>query len=184
MSYTPPIYQIPNEIIISTCSPESLGAEISALTLTTAAATHVTQQGIYVPVWIPTSMLVLKMFHFNGGVVTGNLDMGIYGLTSGGQPGSRLVSTGNIAQSGASVLQEFDIADTTLRGPGWFYMAVSSSGAGEMTRWSIPAGVGRAIGVMYEAPTTGNPLPATATPAAMAITNVPFIGMSGRTLVL
>jgi len=127
----------------------------------TGAAVSVAWQSanraIYIPFRISRSILVLNMYTFNGAVVNGNLDIGIYD-----KHGTRIVSSGSTAQAGVSSIQTLNITDTVI-GPGLFYMALALSTNGTILFQNTGA-TGmfmKAMGLAQQA--NAFPLPANAT---------------------
>ncbi len=143
-----------------------------------ATAWPTANKGIFVPLRVSQTVTAVKMWVYNGGAVSGNLDMGIYDESY-----ARLVSLGPTAQSGTNIIQEFDIADTVLS-PGRYYMALVSSSASSQVMGRL-AGIGsadwKALG-LFEQASVGT-LPATATPAVITANLLPLFGISLRTLV-
>src|SRR5262249_28090905 len=123
-----------------------------------SAAWPANNRAIYVPFELDHPMLVVRMWVFNGGTTSGNLDVGLYSAD-----GTRLVSAGSTAQSGTSQIQMIDITDTMLD-RGAFYMALSSSttsatfmrfNGGAANDWLLWGGLQEGLGSVA--------LPATAT---------------------
>lgn len=131
----------------------------------------------YIPFWVANTYVAVKMATHNGSVVSGNVDVGIY--DSGG---TRLVSSGSTAQAGTNVLQEYDIADTTLVA-GQYYLALALDNiTGQVFRnalSTLPQWL-QAAGVFQQA--TAFALPATATFAEMTTNYLPWVGVSSRSL--
>lgn len=135
----------------------------------------VANTAFYVPLWIPWTYPVRRVFWVNGTSVTSvNMDLGIYSSA-----GERIYSTGSTAQVGASAVQYVDPTDFTLS-PGRYYMAVACSsttanrGGQGTTAPTVPRI--RLGGVLQEA--SALPLPNTMTPSAVANACVPFCGFT------
>lgn len=128
-------------------------------------------KAIYIPFTLNVAETALKLFCANGAVASGNVDVGIY---TGA--GARVVSSGSTAQSGTSVLQVFDVADTVLV-PGYYYFAMSVDNTTAEFLCSNPVAAALPTwGVKQEA--SALPLPATATFATMTSSYLPFMGIS------
>jgi hypothetical protein len=129
---------------------------------------------IYVPFAIPFQFNVRRVFWVNGSNLTGNADLGVYTRT-----GARLFSTGATARSGASVTQYTTLGTPLLLSPGDYYMALSAttSATGSFIRFApgILSDV-RLVGPLQQ--TSANPLPATATYAALGQSYWPLFGLS------
>lgn len=122
---------------------------------------------IYVPVVVPERVTVVQLGWLNGTTTTGDADVGIYA-----EDGTKIVSTGATARSGASAMQYVDITDTVI-GPGLFYLALSNSGTGRIGVLTSSVNLGQCLGLAEEA--SASPLPASATFAAFAQTVFPFV---------
>jgi hypothetical protein len=176
-----PFISLPTLGTIHIFSLESLGVglltvascNINSLADSTAGLSNITR---YIPFYLSQSILVAKMFVYNGTVVDGNIDLGIYDMS-----GRKLMSTGSVVQSGSSVLQVLDITGPRI-GPGNFYMALGNSSntakfyhismSSEQNNWLL--------GVLDE---QTFPLPDQATFTPMGICYTPFIGLSIRVVV-
>lgn len=92
-------------------------------TFFTAAAWGTANTATYIPIIVGATTTVYRLAWINGATVNGNADAGLYDRN-----GNRLVSVGGVAQTGASVPQVSDIADTVLT-PGLYYMGMASDSA-------------------------------------------------------
>lgn len=141
----------------------STGADLGSAVWTAA------NRAIFVPFRLTRAKPVTKLFAHNGATASGNLDIGIYTID-----GTRIVSTGSVAQSGTNVCQVIDITDTLL-GDGDYYLALAMDGTtGTVFRAAPQATRLRTAGVLQQA--SAFPLPATATFAAVASAFLPFFG--------
>lgn len=123
----------------------------------TGASTAWFTQGVavYMPIQVERDTVVSRLGWYNGVVVGGAVDCGVYTLA-----GTRLVSTASVAQSGVSVPQEVDVANTVLhRGDYLIAMAMAAS-PGRVFREAASTLTAFASGVRVQ---TVFPLPATAT---------------------
>ncbi len=130
----------------------------------------------FVPVRLPRTILLTKMFVYNGAVLNGNLDIGIYS-----KDGARLLSSGATAQAGINSIQPIDftaLAENIRQfGPGLIYMALAFDGiVATVFRSSLVLGaVGqRPLGMAQMA--AAYPLPATAVFATITTNFVPVFG--------
>ena len=169
-------------VLITPASRLSLGTEMAANAVAAPAEASwpAANRAIYVPFELEESVTVLKLFIFNGFTVSGNVDLGIYNSVF-----TRLVSSGSIAQTGVSSLQEFDIADTVI-GPGQFYLALAVDNIDAILfRWlgtgAVAVELLKSWGLAQEA--SAFPLPATATPVSVSSDYIPYVGLSLRSLV-
>lgn len=174
-----PVTGTPNDILISPYSEFALGTEYAAVNTAAPASVSLgtVNLGKFYPFYLPEPVMVLKLWWYNGGTVNGNTDVGIFD-----ESGTKIISSGAIAQAGTSALQENDIADTWL-GRGRFYMGLSTSSA-TATYFSnvVPLQLAKAFGWAQMA--SAHALPATITLAALAAAVEPVFGLSGRTLVV
>lgn len=172
-------YPRPSPHIIGTWSNEVIGAEIGGILSTNSSSgTYTTgSTAIALPLCLAHPFLVRKVWWFNGTTATtDSADVGVYT-----EAGSRLVSGGGTAISGASGLQEVDVTDTPLR-PGRYWLCYVQNGTtATPVRWALgSAPLGRAIGIAQMG--TAYPLPTTLTPAALTMTALPLFGIASRTL--
>lgn len=173
-------------VFIDTLSPECLGVKIGAMIdaqKASASAAHPTANlAFYYPFVLTESVTVRKLFIHNGATASGNVDVGIYDGS-----GTRKVSSGSTAQTGTSVIQEFDVADTALT-PGRYYLAYAlDNNTGTFVRWNPTTGGSGAVpqakffAIQQEA--SAFALPATATFADPASIYIAYLGLSLRTQV-
>lgn len=138
-------------------------------------------RAFYLPIYLPYPGVVTKLWVANGAAVSGNIDVGLYSEVAG-VPAARLASAGGVAQSGTSVIQEFDITDYVTTPQTRYFVGVSMDNTtGAFTRVITTATVKRIAGVMQEE--SAYPLPASATPVVAATGTVPFCGVAFRALV-
>ena len=158
----------------------SVGAAAGTFGLAASATWVTANAAIYVPFRIAQPLTVVKLFMLNGAAVSGNVDVGIYGISDAGTP-TRMVSSGSTAQSGVSVIQEFNITDTLI-GPGLFYLAlaVDNTTATFLRQVTLIANL-ELLGAAQQA--TAFPLPATATFAVVTSSYLPMFGLTGRVVV-
>lgn len=173
----PSLYNV-DPFVISTISPQAMGAPFNAMGLGASSATNPTaNKAFFIPFSVSKSLTVVKLSVQNGATASGNLDMGIYDAG-----GSRLVSMGSIIQSGTSTIQEVNIADTVLA-PGLYYLAcVLDNTTGTFQFFSSSAALSKPLGILEQ--TSAFVLPATATFASPSGTfRVPFIAAHLRSLI-
>jgi hypothetical protein len=167
--------------VVSTASPACFAWETVALTLSDFLAAAVwpgagANRVIYVPFAISEAVTVYKIGWSNGATVNGNIDVGIYDLA-----GTRLVSSGSVAMSGATAVQVADITDTPLA-PGIYHMAMQSSSStatffrAAQSATAVLAQLLVASGVQMEDTSFG--LPATATFATMTSAYLPLLSLA------
>lgn len=112
--------------------------------------------GVFVPVYIPFPYPVNRVCWGNAGVVSGNVDFGIYG-----PDGGRIYSTGAIVQSGTNTVQYVSLSSTLLLSPGFYYFALScSSSTARILVWT-DSGESEYAGFLQQA--SAHPLPSIAT---------------------
>lgn len=141
-------------------------------------------EAIFFPVIVTEDCTITKLWVYNGATVSGNIDVGVYDSS-----GTRKISSGSQTQTGTSILQEFNVADTAITA-GLYYVAVAMDNTtGTVIRHSVPAlgGAGvetaQSLGIAIQA--TAFALPSTATLAADSRAFIPWAGfsVSPRTLV-
>lgn len=120
---------------------------------------------VYVPFYLETPVTVYQLGIYNGAVVSGNFDVGIYDAL-----GTRLVSAGSTAQVGVSVLQMVNTTDTLLA-PGQYFLATNVDNTTATVFQAAPAFIlQNAYGIQTQAVGSVT-LPSTATFANPASTN-------------
>lgn len=169
-----PYFRNPDRAVVSGLSPNSIGVELAGMGLTTASGTWVAaNRALFTPFAVTERLTVTRMFQENGSAVSGNLDLGIYDAR-----GTRLTSSGSVAQAGINSVQEVDVADVTLA-PGLYYLAqVMDNVTGTVIRFSPNAVLCRAMGLFQMA--SAFPLPATATFAIVTSAFYSIVGASTR----
>jgi hypothetical protein len=125
---------------------------------------------IYVPLRIPSRIVVRKLWVAVGNTATGNIDMALYDAS-----GVAVVEATAAAHT-SQMEQVFDVTDTTV-GPGLYYIGVASdSGTDNFNRYTPAAPVAAAWGVLTQ--TSAYPLPSTATFALdQTLAYVPVAGL-------
>lgn len=169
--WTPTYGARPGEVVIHPWSYQSLGVALFAMAQTPSSQNFVTASlAVYVPFWVPETVVVTQLGWFNGAAVAGNLDVGIYD-----EAGARLVSSGSTAQATTAALQAVDVTDTTLiRGSYYLALASDTSDATQKLYAVLPeAGIPQSLGLLQEA--SAFPLPATATFAKYASAFIPVV---------
>lgn len=169
--------------IFGVFSPESVGGQLTALgeTATSNPITGFANQTVYVPLVVQETVTIVKAWWINGNTVSGNVDIGLYPETGG----AKVVSLGSTAQSGASSIQEGNIADTIVPA-GRYLMALGwSSATATFLSYSLTNEKARALGLAGESTFA---LPSSATPVAFSLSThhasgMPVFGFSLRTLV-
>ena len=127
-------------------------------------------KAIYIPFRVYEKFTAKRIVLRNGVTLSGNVDVGIYNSA-----GTRLVSSGSVAQAGVSADQIFDITDTDLVA-GLHYMAVAlDNTTGQLSRAnSFQTGPTNFwLGVHEQA--TAFALPATATFADGTLSYLPIM---------
>lgn len=132
---------------------------------------------IYMPIRVPSSMLIQQLYCINGATVSGNVEVGLYTMD-----GTKIVSSGSVAQAATNVKQLFNITDTLI-GRGAYYMAVTLDNTTGTFFRAVPANAAMAglLGLLTET-TGGFGLPATATFNAAADAYLPMAGLLAQSL--
>lgn len=167
----------PTSIGISPYSPEALGLGVRAMSGSGApsAAYPVANLSISYPIRVGEVTTFIQGWVANGATASGNWDVGIYD-----DDGTRLGSTGSVAQSGTSALQAANLTSAVTVTPGKYRVVLAAS-ATTLTFNEITtiAAVASALGIEQMA--TNFPLGTTFTPAAFAQTLFPVFGLSRKT---
>jgi hypothetical protein len=159
---------------ISTLSINSLGqARMSQSGATPAsAAWPVANTAYFFPFTVADTVTFTRAHWYNGATAAGNVDCGIYSET-----GTRLASTGAIAQGTINVVQTTAFTASVSLTPGRYYMALSFSLA-TGTIFGGGASLLHKIGGAYTQ-ASAHPLPATATFATWTSTSlIPMFAVS------
>jgi len=144
-----------NAPTICPTSAESTGAQAICDGNILSSIWAVANTAVYIPFVVYQSFMVVKLSVWNGTVVAGNFDLGVYDDQK-----NRLVSSGSTAQAGTSVIQTVDVTDVLLL-PGQYYMACVANGiSGRYFKYTSVASVQGSWGVLSQ--TSAFPLPTTA----------------------
>jgi hypothetical protein len=133
--------------------------------------------GIFVPFELPMAYPVKNLFWQNGGVQSGNIDVGVYSddLT-------RICSTGSVACGAITTVQFAPPTADVILTPGNYYWGVSMSSTTGTIYCQTTGNVAhcREMG-LFQMAAAGPPLPAAATIAAIGSARVPALGMTYKT---
>jgi hypothetical protein len=159
--------------VISPYAPEAMGGMVpgGAIALTSVASATWPSANLLIgyPFRIFSPTLITKLWVANGATASGNLDLGIYD-----ERGTKIVSSGSTAQSGANVLQAPDITDTWL-GPGDYYCCCAMNGTTGTTLTTTWGHLSQGYALGQVQMVTAFPLPATAT-FVVAFNSQPLFG--------
>lgn len=142
-----------------------------------SAAFEVANRAIYVPIILPSSCVVKRVWWANGATVAGGatVECGIYSDSGSYSPGTKLVS-GSATQGTASEVQFVDVTDTALA-PGLYWIALAASSSTNTTFFlSTVSAVVDAVARFNQG--SAVPLPATATPVEPEVQNLYLCGFS------
>lgn len=125
------------------------------------------------------NIAINRAWWYNGGVVAGNVDVGIYD-----QAGLRVASTGAVAQSGTNALQSAALTlAVTLRAGQGYYLAMSASDAtAEMFAVDAAGAFVAAAGGWCQV-ASAHPLPTSITLATTTNRYLRVFGVTNRTTV-
>jgi hypothetical protein len=136
----------------------------------TAGAWPSANLAIYVPVRVPSPVIVRKLWYASGSTSTGNVDMGLFDGS-----GVALVSATNAAKVSTDE-QVFDVTDTWI-GPGTYWIGLASDSATDtFIRSSSAAPFAASAGIYTQS--SAYPLPSTATYTVdQTLALIPVVGM-------
>lgn len=156
----------------------SIGSFGVTTTLTTASAVFPSANRIlYIPVRVPTAMVVSRFFVGNGATASGNFQIGLY-TSNAGMPNRLIASTVSTAQSGTNTSQAVSITGVPIS-PGLYFLALTHSNTtGTFLRGNPALVYVRNLGIVIESPGVFG-LPSTATPIAAVDDYVPEVGFNG-----
>lgn len=146
------------------------------LSLNTYASTAwpTASKAFYIPFFVSKQITFTTLFTVNGATTSGNIDLGVYDAN-----GTKIVSSGSTAQSGASALQKVTVASTSI-GPGIFYLAMSVDNVTATVYRTIGGQVLRTKMTGMAEQASAFVLPATATFATLTPDFIPMVGLSVR----
>lgn len=158
-----------NDTLITPAHIQSVGLDMTNTRVgqqPASAAWPTASMAIYIPFSTGRTMTVYQLGWVNGATsVAGNADAGIYRAD-----GTRVISAGATARTGAvSTLQLANVTDTILY-PGQYYLALVHDGTGNMFRWTDLAPLPAMKGVLTQA--SAYPLPTPSATFAQNYTNV------------
>jgi hypothetical protein len=157
---------------------EDLTAQAKYLSAAAGTAFPTVNLGYFIPFTLAKQIIAQKMFWYNGSVVntTYMVCVGVYD-----QFGNQIWTSGNIAQSTASVIQTTSMSVATATfGPGQFYLAIScNTTTATFFATSMAANIFPALTGMAQM-ASANPLPTTATFAQIAGNYIPIVGLTTR----
>ncbi len=177
MAEFPKTFNLPDQLsVISAFSMASIGGCAFQNNSAVGAAWPTANRAIFIPFRLSRPMSVTTLWSLNN-TSSGNIDLGIYSAD-----GTKIVSTGSTAEVGATAIQTITIATTQL-GAGLFYMAmaINTTGANQIASTSSNAQILKMVGMAQMS--SAFPLPATATFETVASAYIPFIGLTGRSVV-
>lgn len=133
---------------------------------------------VYVAILVPVLSVIRRLWWANGDTVNAanNVDCGVY-VSAGYIPGSRLVSTGSVAQGTALQIQYVDVTDTTLP-PGLYWIGFGCSTTSATFFRSSVSGGNVNQDAAYRFEESAFPLPATATPAEATNSSIYLCGFA------
>jgi hypothetical protein len=156
-------------LFLSNFSAYGAGSEAQRLSGASGfgAISPVNERGYFVPVYLPFSYPVHRVFWANGSTATGEMCFAIYTLD-----GARIYTTGKVVMGGATQLQ-FVSPTPFILAPGGYYFGQSFKGTVASRMWGasgLTEPGGRGAGMLQQE--TAFELPVTATFAAWASATV------------
>lgn len=157
-------------------SNDALGLEILDIKNTWASAVYTANLGVYVPFVLSAPATVAKVWWYNGTVVSGSTDVGVYDVAGT----TKIIASGAQTNSGTSVLQIIDVTDTAL-GIGRYWLALTCDNATQ-TFFRMNSGVQYldAIGVKQQASAYSSGLPSSISLSTPTVGYVPEFGFATR----
>lgn len=167
-----PIRAFPPPSMISVASQTSSLMAILGAVVPASAAWPTANKAFYIPFALEVTANIQKVWVANGATASNNFDVGVYT-----EDGTKLYSTGSVAQSGTNTLQT--VTPTAfLLNPGRYYIGMAMNGTtGTVFRYGVTAQGLSTMGILTQ--TSAFALPAVATFAsASAETYVPLFGLA------
>lgn len=164
---------------ITLFSPESIssklitGNTISSSSATISTAYPTASLAMFYPFYVIAPTTYARAFVFNGTVVSGNIEIGIYDAKG------RKVTSVSAVQAGTSQLQLIDLTDFTLY-PGLYFLAlVMDNTTGTIMCSNAPSAAHLGFAGAFQM-AAASPLPNAATFALPTTSLLPYFGFSQR----
>jgi hypothetical protein len=173
------MYNLPfSRKVITPWSMESITPKMSTSTSISSGAPATlaypaANLAIYVPFYLTVPIIFKTAGWHNGSVVSGNIDVAIYGAK-----GTRIVSTGSTAQSGTTTSQQVTLASPIQLGAGLYFLAIAVDNTTTQLFAMGFGGLGFCQGSGMFQQASAFPLPATATFAIPTQDYLPKFGFS------
>lgn len=179
MTYSSPATGLPTPQTISSMTPDHLAACLVSGGSGISQTWPTANQAYFFPVVLDRPALYVRAWWLNGVTLGANVDVAIY--TISGTTATRVGGTGATAMAGASSMQTVTVS--IAAGPGLYYLAMGCSLA-TATPWrtSSATNILRPMGV-FQLATPANPIPSTATVAAIATGASAVFGFSELTTI-
>jgi hypothetical protein len=139
--------------------------------LVPASGAWTANTAIYIPLFLPWSYSVQRVFWGNGTAAGGNTDVGIYNLAGT----TKLGSIGTTAVTGNTTIQYAALSVSLTQGMYWLAYAHDSATASQVFAAPLTAINGRMLGYLQQAV---YPLGSTMTTAAYAALGLPLVGIT------
>lgn len=169
--------------MISTLGPWSVAGKNMSLAPVVSASTawELANRTVYVPIQIPTTITVTRVWWVNGATATGSatVQCGLYTNKGGSnpQPGSKILS-GSATQATANVVQFVNLSPTVNLSPGIYWIAFTASTTTNTTFFQNTQVAGMVPMVRME---EANAMPSTATPVVSGTVRCWNCGISTNT---
>lgn len=179
----PPISALAKAIVISTLSPETVGAGVTALSTGAfgSPTAWTANRLLMLPLLLTRPTLVDLVFWVNGSTTAGNTDVGVYDSTGT----TKIVSAGSTANSGTGAVQSVNVTDTVLPASQLMWLTLGSD-SGTQT-FASNTGVNVAgmdlVGVKEQLSGWSSGLPSSVTLGVPTIAVLPFFGFTGRSVI-
>lgn len=173
----PPYVGLADTPTITSYGAECVGDDVMAITTVDLSITlsYTANLLVFVPLILREPFRLSQFFWFNGTVVTGNVDVGVYS----GDGTQKLVSTGSTAASGTSAIQVVDVTDYVLPANTRLWLAIGADGATRFVAMGPNATLELAfIGVKQQTAGWSSGLPSTITLSAPTLSVLPFFGFT------
>ena len=165
----------PASLVVPACVSSFSREGVSGVNLAFASIVWTTaNKAIYIPLRLSKPYPVRLLWWANGATISGNVDLGVFASDAS----TKILSTGAVAQAGASVVQSVVPSPNPFwLPPGQYYLGLSSSSA-TATFQIATTTLAQQIQFGMAEQLTAHPLPATATFVRPTSQKLPLVGLA------
>lgn len=163
----------PQQQVIAPTQPGALMGEMMLVGAGASTAWGTANMALYIPVSAVKRFICGRFWWTNGGVVSGNVDVGVFD-----QGGNKLDSCGAVAQAGTTTIQHAAVLTGGALYGAYYIGIMCTSATATLIAGTVPhTAFARACGIKQQTG-LGAALPTTATFSASTQTFIPHFGIS------